>query len=76
MRMLRRCPQIASASARIIASRRLLDEIEAEAKTESSPGRLKAALGKFAGFIASAGQPVLTAAFMLHATKLGLPPSE
>jgi hypothetical protein len=56
--------------------RAALEEIQSESKEETAPGRLKAALGKFAGYIAKAGQPVLTTAFMLLATKLGLPPSE
>lgn len=55
--------------------RAALEEVQSEAAAETAPSKLKAAVGKVAGFIAKTRQPALTAAFMNLATHLGLPPS-
>jgi hypothetical protein len=53
--------------------RAALEEIQSEAKAESEPGRLNAAVGKFWGYMAKAGQPVMTAALMVQAVHYGMP---
>jgi hypothetical protein len=53
-----------------------LEELQIEAAKETpEPSRISKAMTSFAGYVAKAGQPVLTAVFLLLAQKLGMLPA-
>jgi hypothetical protein len=58
------------------AARQALEEVRQEAgAAQPAPGRARAALERFASYIAHAGQPAVTAAFMALAAHLGINPT-
>ncbi|MFE6844682.1 hypothetical protein [Streptomyces sp. NPDC057686] len=66
-------PRLGLSTDQEAGARRTLRELQGEATgDEPSPSRLQQLMGGFVGYLAQAGAPALTAAFMTLATHVGI----
>ncbi|MEU9146035.1 hypothetical protein [Streptomyces sp. NPDC048349] len=71
--MLRAVPQLGLSDDQEAGARRTLHELQGEAAgPEPSPSRLQQLMGGFVDYLAQAGAPALTAAFMTLAMHVGI----